>query len=112
MPGVDGLKDMQAIMAKLRAEPPKDIAGIKVVAMRDYQPGTVTVADLGVVGQTPIKGSNVLYFELDDGSSFIVRPSGTEPKIKVYLLVRDKSQKDCAAKIESLSVFAEALKNK
>ena len=46
------------------------------------------------MGQTPIKGSNVLYFELADGTSFIVRPSGTEPKVKVYILCQgaDKAE--------------------
>ncbi len=54
--------------------------------MRDYQDGSVYVMGLGKMDKTPISGSNVLYFELDDGCSFIVRPSGTEPKIKVYIL--------------------------
>lgn len=110
MPGVDGLADMKALMARLREQPPEEVAGIKVAMMRDYQEGTLTVAGLGVVGETPIKGSNVLYFELSDGSSFIIRPSGTEPKIKVYLLVHDESQKKCAGKIEKLSAFAETLR--
>ena len=112
MPGVDGLADMRAIMARLRAELPVEIGGIKVAMMRDYQAGTLTVADLGVVGETHIKGSNVLYFELSDGSSFIVRPSGTEPKIKVYALVHDESMEACAGKVERLSAYAQGLKEK
>ncbi len=111
MPGVDGLADMRAIMAGLRAEPPAEIGGIKVAMMRDYQAGTLTVSDLGVVGETHIKGSNVLYFELSDGSSFIVRPSGTEPKIKVYALVHDESMEACAGKVERLSAYAQSLKD-
>lgn len=74
-------------MAQLRREPLQEIAGTKVVRMRDYQDGSVYVMGLGKMDKTPISGSNVLYFELDDGCSFIVRPSGTEPKIKVYILV-------------------------
>lgn len=112
MPGVDGLADMGKIMANLRAKPPAEIAGMKVSMMRDYQAGTLTVADLGVVGETHIKGSNVLYFELGDGSSLIVRPSGTEPKIKVYVLVHGESMEKCAEKIESLSAYAQSLKEK
>ena len=65
---------------------------------------------LGKVGKTPFWGSNVLYFELADGSSFIVRPSGTEPKIKVYLLVRGESREQCAQKIEVYNEFANSLK--
>ncbi|MFR6425351.1 MAG: hypothetical protein ACLUNO_07230 [Oscillospiraceae bacterium] len=83
MPGLDGLEKMRALMAQLRREPLQEIAGTKVVRMRDYQDGSVYVMGLGKMDKTPISGSNVLYFELDDGCSFIVRPSGTEPKIKV-----------------------------
>ena len=110
MPGLDGLRKMQALMVKLRAEHPTEIGGVAVAKVRDYQTGELSVAGLGVVGQTPIAGSNVLYFELADGSSFIVRPSGTEPKIKVYLLVHDEDAAKCAAKIERFAAFAEALK--
>ena len=53
--------------------------------MRDYQDGSVYVMGLGKMDKTPISGSNVLYFELDDGCSFIVRPSGTEPLIRVMV---------------------------
>ena len=59
--------------------------------------------------KTAFFGSNVLYFELADGSNFIVRPSGTEPKIKVYLLARGKSSDDCAAKLAKYQDFAESI---
>ena len=110
MPGLDGLRKMQALMERLRAEHPAEIGGVPVAKVRDYQTGELSVTGLGVVGQTPIRGSNVLYFELADGSSFIVRPSGTEPKIKVYLLVHDADAAQCAAKIERFAAFAESLK--
>ena len=67
------------------------------------------VADIGVVGKTHICGSNVLYFELDDGTSFIVRPSGTEPKIKVYILAQGDSREQCEERIAKYSGYAEAL---
>ena len=111
MPGLDGLEKMRAIMAKLRAEPPKEIGGAAVLGMRDYQSGTVSVAELGVVGKTPIVGSNVLYFELADGTAFIVRPSGTEPKIKVYILAQGESRADCDGRIARYKAFAETLKD-
>ena len=110
MPGLEGLRKMQALMERLRAEHPAEIGGVPVAKVRDYQTGELSVTGLGVVGQTPIRGSNVLYFELADGSSFIVRPSGTEPKIKVYLLVHDADAAQCAAKIERFAAFAESLK--
>ncbi len=110
MPGLDGLNRMRQIMDRLRREPLAEIAGVEVNRVRDYQNGSVSVHGLGVVGETHIRGSNVLYFELADGSSFIIRPSGTEPKIKIYLLVRDASQAACQEKIARYAAFAETLK--
>lgn len=110
MPGLDGLKNMKAIMADLRKDPPKDIAGEEVMRMRDYQDGSVFVTGLGKVETMEMKGSNVLYFELGDGTSFIVRPSGTEPKIKVYILARGDSRADCQSKVEKFVEYAESLK--
>ena len=97
-------------MKELREKPPVEIGGQEVLRIRDYADGSITVAGLGKVGKTPFWGSNVLYFELADGSSFIVRPSGTEPKIKVYLLVRGESQAQCAEKISKYNEFADSLK--
>ncbi|MCD8099687.1 MAG: phospho-sugar mutase [Oscillospiraceae bacterium] len=110
MPGLDGLEKMAKLMASLRSEPPAEIAGETVAAQRDYLSGEMSVAGLGVVGRTSISGSNVLYFELKDGSAFIVRPSGTEPKIKIYILVHGISSADCAARVEKYSAYAESLR--
>jgi phosphoglucomutase len=109
MPGLDGMRKMKAIMDDLRTNPPEEIAGETVIRLRDYLDGSINVRGLGKVDRTPFYGSNVLYFELADGSSFIVRPSGTEPKIKVYLLVRGKSAADCAAKVAKYSDFTESI---
>ena len=110
MPGVDGLQKMKALMEELRSQPPKEIEGEEVVRLRDYLDGSIHVAGLGVVGKTPFWGSNVLYFELRDGSSFIIRPSGTEPKIKVYLLIRGGSKAECEERIEKYLHYVEVLK--
>ena len=110
MPGLDGLQKMKALMASLRSEPPKEIAGTEVVRQRDYLDGSIYVAGVGKVGKTPFEGSNVLYFELSDGSSFIVRPSGTEPKIKVYVLCRGESREICDERVARYAAFAEGLK--
>ena len=109
MPGLDGLQKMKALMSALRENPPTEIAGEEVIRLRDYQDGSIFVAGLGKVDKTPFAGSNVLYFELADGSSFIIRPSGTEPKIKVYLLIRGKSSEDCEQRIAKYISYAEAL---
>ena len=101
---------MRALMAQLRREPLQEIAGTKVVRMRDYQDGSVYVMGLGRMDKTPISGSNVLYFELDDGCSFIVRPSGTEPKIKVYILGVGATRPECDERVQRYAQFAETLR--
>ena len=84
--------------------------GVKVLRERDYDTGKVIVPGLGAVDKTEISGSNVLYFELEDDTSFIVRPSGTEPKIKIYLLVRGEDKSACAARIDKYAAYAQSLK--
>jgi len=110
MPGLDGLQKMKKLMDDLRANPPKEIGGQEVLRVRDYKDGSIWVAGLGKVGTTPFGGSNVLYFELADGSNFIVRPSGTEPKVKVYLLVRGNSMEQCDERMAKYMEFADTLK--
>jgi phosphoglucomutase len=83
LPGKDGLTRMKEIMSGLRAEPPKEIAGLKVTAVRDYLSGVRT--EKGKAEPTGLPKSDVLYFELEGGCWVCVRPSGTEPKIKLYV---------------------------
>ena len=109
MPGLDGLQKMQALMSSLRRDPPAEIGGEEVVRQRDYLDGSVYVAGLGKVDRTPFAGSDVLFFELASGSSFIIRPSGTEPKIKVYLLARGQNKAECEARLATLDAFAAEL---
>ena len=109
MPGVDGLAKMAEIMRDMRENPPMEIAGTEVARLKDYKDGSITVAGLGKVDKTAFWGSNVLYFELKDGSSFIIRPSGTEPKIKVYLLVRGETKADCEDKLNKYDDFAQTI---
>ncbi len=110
MPGIDGLEDMRRLMSRLRENPPAEISGVKVLRERDYASGKIIVPGLGFVGKTHISGSNVLYFELDDDTSFIVRPSGTEPKIKIYILVSGVDKFDCVEKIDKYTQYAQNLK--
>jgi phosphoglucomutase len=79
---------MAALMAKLRADAPKTVGGLDVVAIRDYKEGTITAAD-GTVSPTGLPKSNVLCFDLAGGNTVVVRPSGTGPKIKFYLELKD-----------------------
>ena len=93
LPGKDGLEKMQHTMAALRENPPKDFAGEKVVAVRDYQTSVRTTCD-GQTETLTLPKSNVMYFELENKAWVCVRPSGTEPKIKLYVnAVSDASDK-------------------
>ena len=83
LPGKEGLGRMKEIMAGLRENPPAEIAGLKVTAVRDYKKGIRT--ENGVSAPTGLPTSDVLYFELEGGNWVCVRPSGTEPKIKLYV---------------------------
>ena len=111
MPGLDGLKKMAALMSGLRANPPKEIGGESVKTWKDYKDGSVVDAATGDRTQMELSGSNVLRYELADGTSVIVRPSGTEPKVKVYILAQGASRQDCADKVARYSAWAEDLKN-
>ncbi len=110
MPGLDGLKKMAELMANLRRTPPAEIGGMEVAQRKDYQDGSVVDVKTGEKSAMELSGSNVLRYELTDGTSVIVRPSGTEPKVKVYVLTRGDSQADCADKIEKCSAWAQSLK--
>ena len=96
MPGVDGVEKMAQLMADLRANPPQEIAGVKVVAHRDYKSGVETDVLSGEASEMELKGSNVLRYHTEDGTVVIVRPSGTEPKVKVYILTlgADPAERD------------------
>ena len=110
MPGLDGLKKMAALMASLRAQPPVEIAGVAVKEQKDYQDGSVVAVADGSRSLMELSGSNVLRYEMADGTSLIVRPSGTEPKVKVYILANGRTQSECGGKVSKYSAWAESLK--
>ena len=110
MPGLDGLKKMAQLMAGLREHPPVEIAGVAVQEQKDYQDGSVVCVECGKKSTMELSGSNVLRYEMVDGTSLIVRPSGTEPKVKVYILTSAESKEACDAKVARYAAWAEALK--
>ncbi len=109
MPGLDGLEKMAALMQSLRAQPPVEIGGVTVAQYKDYSDGTVRDAATGAITPMPLSGSNVLRFELTDGSHIVVRPSGTEPKIKVYILTKGADAAERDAKLEKYSAWVKTL---
>ena len=110
MPGLDGLKKMADLMANLREKPPVEIAGVGVLQQKDYKDGSVVNVADGAKSTMELSGSNVLRYEMADGTSLIVRPSGTEPKVKVYILANDASKEACDAKVDKYAAWAESLK--
>ena len=110
MPGLDGLKKMADLMAGLRENPPTEIAGVAVKQQKDYKDGSVVNVADGSKETMELSGSNVLRYEMADGTSLIVRPSGTEPKVKVYILANGSSKADCDEKVAKYAAWAETLK--
>ncbi len=87
--GAEGAAALRAMMDKLRADPPRDLAGDAVVSVSDYDARTRTDRRTGASAPLGLPRSNVLAFELASGSRVIARPSGTEPKAKFYFDVRE-----------------------
>ncbi len=110
MPGLDGLKKMADLMANLRQNPPTEIAGVAVKQQKDYQDGSVVNVADGSKETMELSGSNVLRYEMADGTSLIVRPSGTEPKVKVYILANGTTKAECDEKVAKYAAWAETLK--
>lgn len=103
MEGIDGSKKIAAIMDKLRTDTPTNIGGKAVTAVRDYETSVRTEIKSGAKEEILLPKSNVIYLELEDGNNFVVRPSGTEPKIKLYCLLRGKDSaaaEDLLAKVK------------
>ena len=108
LPGKDGLQRMQEIMQNLRAKPPRELASLKVLAVRDYLTGERT-DERGGKTALDLPHSNVLYFELEGGAWVCIRPSGTEPKIKLYVNTNAAEMAGAQALNDALRTASEAL---
>ncbi len=102
MPGIDGMQNMRRIMKQLHETPPADFGGCRIAATEDYLSGKVTAPDGRVIGPTEVCGQDVLIFRFEGGSRLAVRPSGTEPKMKMYALIHAES-------VEAAQAFADRL---
>ncbi|MEE8836598.1 MAG: phospho-sugar mutase [Eubacteriales bacterium] len=92
-PGLSGMDKMAGIMEDLRKNPPKDFAGDKVVSAIDYEKPE----------ETGLPKANVLIYKLEDGASVVVRPSGTEPKIKTYFTTKGRDLAEAQAEKDKLT---------
>lgn len=98
--GLDGKDRMDAMMTSLRNNAPRNIGGMTVIKIRDYLTGIITDRT-GGTSPTCLPKSNVLYFELDGGNAVVIRPSGTEPKIKLYYLMNGADLAEAKSNITS-----------
>lgn len=105
--GEDGMIRMNDMMQALRGHAPEQIAGCRVVGWSDYEKSVCSEG--GKTAEITLPKSNVLEYRLENGSKLIVRPSGTEPKIKVYLSGKGKTEAESLAIVESLRKAAPAL---
>ena len=109
--GIEGLQKIQSIMDNLRKNPPMKFGNYDVTAVRDYLKDEIVDVKTGEKKPTGIPKSNVLYFELTEDAWLCVRPSGTEPKIKLYFGVVGKDLADADEKSEKLAVIVKDLLN-
>ncbi len=101
--GIEGSRQIAAIMDKLRNDPPKEFGDWKVLEFRDYDRNRILNMESGEERETGLPQSNVLYFDLTDDSWCCARPSGTEPKLKFYMGVKGNSLEDAQEKVEKLT---------
>ena len=98
-PGLTGMDKMAGIMKSLRENPPADFAGHKVVKVTDYEKPE----------ETGLPAANVLIYTLEGGATVVVRPSGTEPKIKTYFTTLGKDLAEAQAQKDALAAALKPL---
>ncbi|MBQ2719788.1 MAG: phospho-sugar mutase [Clostridia bacterium] len=103
MEGLDGLLRQRRVMETLRKTPPTVLGGRRVVSIGDYRKGYFTNVDTGERTAIPQPESNVLYFITEDDDKVVIRPSGTEPKIKLYFLVHAPTEAEAEEKLAALT---------
>ena len=110
--GIEGLEKIQTILENLRKNPPSAIGAYQVISARDYKADTVVDMETKEVKATGLPSSNVLYYDLTDDAWVCVRPSGTEPKIKLYYGIKGTSLTDADEKSAALGQAVKELIDK
>ena len=106
--GADGAEKMKELVNSFRNKPLREIAGYKVLRFRDYKEKKIIDFKTGKEEETTLPESNVLYYELENDAWCCIRPSGTEPKLKFYMGVKEKTEKEA---IEHLRKLRNAMEN-
>lgn len=109
MKGKDGQEKIASIISNLRENPPKEIGGVLVSKIEDYELSVSKDIKAGKEAEILLPKSNVIKLILEDGSWVVVRPSGTEPKMKIYIAVKGDNKEDSNNKLKSLTKAAEDL---
>ena len=107
--GLNAMKEMNAVVDGLKSLKPADIAGVNVVAVRDYSAAKRTLLATGETETLDIPKCNCVYYELEGGSFVCVRPSGTEPKLKIYYSIKAKDEPSANAKLAEMQISVNAL---
>ncbi len=107
--GAEGLSKIGEIMDSLRANPPKAVGGKEVLFVRDYEKSERVNVKTGEKEEIHLPKSNVIYLELEDDNNFIVRPSGTEPKIKLYCMLSAEDKEKAEALLEKVKIDIEKI---
>jgi len=89
--GKDGVEQIASILSDFRNNPPKEIAGKRVLVIEDYQSSNRLIVESGKQEEITLPKSNVIKYKLEHGSWICLRPSGTEPKIKFYFGVKEET---------------------
>ena len=101
--GVSGADEIKQIMENIRQNPITQLGKYKVLKFRDYKQGTIKDLETGSVENTNLPTSNVLYFDLNNDAWCCVRPSGTEPKIKFYIGIKENNMEDAEKSLKELA---------
>ena len=107
-PGLDGMAKMAEIMDKFKNTDLTDVAGIKVVSKMDLNKGTIKMAD-GTIVDAKLPKTNVIKYDLGNDEWVCIRPSGTEPKIKIYVSTQEKTQEESLKKNVMLQTAFESM---
>ena len=110
--GAQGAEQIKQMMENMRKNPPKELANKKVLSIGDYLAQTIYSNETQETTSTNLPKSNVLYYELEDDNWCCVRPSGTEPKIKFYMGVKESSLEEADKRLQELENAMKEFTNK
>ncbi|MBQ7323906.1 MAG: phospho-sugar mutase, partial [Clostridia bacterium] len=107
--GLNAMKEMNGVVNNLKKMQPSEFAGLKVEGIRDYSAAKRTILATGAVEEMDIPKCNCVYYELEGGSFVCVRPSGTEPKLKIYYSLKAKDEAAANEKLVEMKAAVNAL---